>query len=65
MFGYEIGFNAPYYLVLLLLIPVVWIWSYKSLAGLGPLRRFLALAFRSVILLDRDGFGRSPVAIGQ
>lgn len=51
MFNHEIGFNAPYYLVLLLLIPVIWIWSFRSLAGLGPTRRFMALTFRTIILL--------------
>ena len=29
---------------LLLVIPVMWVFSFRSLAGLGPLRRIFALA---------------------
>ena len=47
---WEIGFDAPWYLLLLLVIPLIWIWSFRSLAGLGRFRRFLALCLRSAIV---------------
>lgn len=50
MLGYRIDFDAPAYLALLALIPVVWWLSYRSLSGLGRLRRFLALLLRTAVL---------------
>lgn len=47
----EIGFQYPWYLLLLLLIPAVWWLGMKSLAGLGPWRRFFALFFRTLVML--------------
>ncbi|HEX5471130.1 MAG TPA: VWA domain-containing protein [Lacipirellulaceae bacterium] len=44
-------FNNPWYLLLLALLPVMWWFSFGSLSGLGPWRRLLALAFRSIVLL--------------
>lgn len=49
MFGWEIGFDRPWWLLLLLVIPVLWVWSYKSLSGLGPYRRMFALGLRSFV----------------
>ncbi len=48
---YQLGFDSPRFLWLLpvLLIPL-WIFSFKSLAGLGPFRRIFALAFRTLVL---------------
>ncbi len=51
MFGWEIGFDRPWYLLLLLLLPVLWICSYHSLSGLGNLRRLLALGLRTMVLV--------------
>ena len=51
MFGLDIAFEQPWYLLLLLLIPVMWIWSYHSLSGLGRFRRLMALVLRTVVLL--------------
>ena len=51
MFDYRITFESPWYLLLLLVIPVLWWFSYQGLAPLGRLRRFLALTLRTVILL--------------
>jgi len=48
--GFIIGFDRPEFLWLLLLVPVVWYFSYDSLAGLGPWRRFFALALRTAVL---------------
>jgi hypothetical protein len=51
MFGLEVGFNRPWYLLLLLLLPVLWFFSYRSLAGLGQIRRIVALFLRTSVLL--------------
>ncbi|MFN7890648.1 MAG: VWA domain-containing protein, partial [Pirellula sp.] len=48
---FEIGFQYPWYLLLLVVIPITWWLGSKSLAGLGPWRRSLALIFRSLVLL--------------
>lgn len=50
MFSFRLGFEHPYYLVLLILLPLVWWVGYRSLAGLGPWRRWLALLFRSLVI---------------
>ena len=48
-FPYEIAFDRPGFLWLLLLIPLLWYFSYDSLAGLGSWRRWFALLFRTVV----------------
>lgn len=45
----EIGFERPLFLLLLLLVPVLWGLSFRSLAGLGRWRRIFALTFRTVV----------------
>ena len=40
----------PWWLLLLLLIPVVILLSYRSLAGLGPVRRWLAIGLRCTLI---------------
>ena len=44
-----IAFDQPWYLLLLLLVPVLWVWSFRSLAGLGPMRRVVALLLRTTV----------------
>src|SRR5438876_11389389 len=51
MFGLELGFNRPWYLLLLALLPVLWVFSYRSLAGLGRIRRLAAILLRTSVLL--------------
>jgi uncharacterized membrane protein/Mg-chelatase subunit ChlD len=51
MLGIEIGFVHPWYLTLLVLLPLLWGFSFHSLAGLGRYRRLFALAFRSAVFL--------------
>ena len=51
MFGLEIGFESPKFLWLLALVPFLWVFSFRSLAGLGPFRRLFAIAFRTVVLV--------------
>jgi uncharacterized membrane protein len=41
----------PWWLLLLLLIPALCVWSYPRLAGLGATRRVLALTARGLLLL--------------
>lgn len=51
MFGYRVAFDAPWFLLLLLAaLPLLWRFSARSLAGLGPVRRAFALAIRSCVL---------------
>jgi uncharacterized membrane protein len=45
------AFAQPWWLLLLALIPVVVWMSFGSLAGLGPVRRWLALGLRSSLIL--------------
>ncbi len=45
------SFESPWWLLLLVLIPLMWLVSYQPLASLGPGRRLAALLFRSVVLL--------------
>src|SRR6185369_1977761 len=49
MFGLKIAFDQPWWLLLLVLVPILWIFSFQSLSGLGPFRRLFALFFRTVV----------------
>src|SRR3954451_1060038 len=49
MAGLTIAFDQPWWLLLLLLVPLLWIFSFRSLSGLGPYRRLFALLFRTVV----------------
>ncbi|MEM6797949.1 MAG: vWA domain-containing protein, partial [Planctomycetota bacterium] len=49
MSNFSLAVDRPYWLVLLVLLPVLWSWSYKSLSGLGSWRRLLALALRTAV----------------
>ncbi len=49
--GFEIGFDRPWFLLLLLLVPVLWVLSFQSLAGLGRWRRLCALFLRTSVLV--------------
>ena len=44
-------FNSPWYLLLLLLLPAMWWFSFHSLSGLGRWRRLLALGLRTLVML--------------
>jgi uncharacterized membrane protein len=43
--------TQPWWLLLLGLIPVIILLSYRSLAGLGPVRRWVAIALRCSLIL--------------
>ncbi|MEM7477345.1 MAG: glutamine amidotransferase [Planctomycetota bacterium] len=45
------SFEYPWFLVLLVLIPILWIVSYSALSGLGKIRRISALLLRSTLFL--------------
>ena len=51
MFDYTFTFVRPNYLWLLLGLPLLWYFSYRSLASLGRMRAVSALALRTLVLL--------------
>ncbi len=51
MAGWEVIFGRPWFLCLLALIPVLWFVSFRSLAGLGKIRRNVALCLRSLVVV--------------
>jgi uncharacterized membrane protein len=50
MGNWDIIFGRPWSLLLLAIVPLLWLISYRSLAGLGPYRRLAALILRSLVL---------------
>jgi len=51
MFSYGIRFDTPGFLWLLLLVPALWWFGYRSLAALGRWRRIFVCTLRSLVLL--------------
>ncbi|HEV3415312.1 MAG TPA: glutamine amidotransferase [Pirellulales bacterium] len=51
MFNFRLSFDSPGWLALLGLLPVLWWLSFRSLAALGNVRRVMAIAVRSIVLL--------------
>lgn len=51
MFGLRLGFDYPAFLILLGVIPILWAISFRRLAALGPIRRWVALGFRTAVIL--------------
>lgn len=51
MFDYYVSFHSPWYLLLLLLLVPVWMWSRKGLCALGRVRRWVVLGLRTVVVL--------------
>ncbi|HEX5444096.1 MAG TPA: VWA domain-containing protein [Pirellulales bacterium] len=51
MFPYRLDFDSPGYLALLALVPLLWWFSYRSLAGLGRVRRWIAIGIRTLVLV--------------
>ena len=49
MFHYHLTFASPAYLLLLALVPVLLLASYRRLAALGPWRRWVALLLRGSV----------------
>ena len=50
MLPFRLSFDSPGYLALLAALPLLWWASYRSLAGLGRVRRWFAILLRSVVL---------------
>ncbi len=50
--NWQITFAHPNYLIVAaVVIPLLWLLSYRSLAGLGRIRRIMALVLRSLLVL--------------
>lgn len=47
----SVTFEYPWFLLLLVLIPILWVTSFRHMASLGRGRRSAALLFRSTVLL--------------
>ena len=51
MFTNSVAFTQPWYLLaFLLLAPLIWIWSWKSLSGFGRTRYIVANLLRTIVL---------------
>ena len=50
MFDHSVAFDSAGYLVLLVLLPLLWWLSFRSLSGLGRWRRLVVLSLRSLVL---------------
>lgn len=52
MFGWEVSFDNPWYLLLVpLIVPLLWWFSWGGLAGLGPVRWLLVNLFRTIVIV--------------
>jgi Mg-chelatase subunit ChlD/uncharacterized membrane protein len=51
MFNYQISFESPWYLTLLVLLPGLWWFSLRRLVLLGRARKLLAIGLRSIVLM--------------
>ncbi len=50
MFGLRVTFDSPGWLLLLLGLPLLWWFSFRSISGLGPIRRWFVLGLRTAVL---------------
>jgi len=48
-FPFRIGFESPGYLIWLALLPLIWYWGWRHLDVLGPVRRWVAMLFRTLV----------------
>jgi Mg-chelatase subunit ChlD len=51
MRGYSLSVEHPWFLLLLLLVPLLWWFGRRSLSGLGWARRWFALGMRSALVV--------------
>ena len=51
MFSYHASIAAPAYLAILLVLPVLWWYSFRRLVGLGRVRRWMALLLRTLVVV--------------
>ncbi|WP_145086073.1 vWA domain-containing protein [Anatilimnocola aggregata] len=47
----QLSFDRPWFLLLLMLLPAIWVMGWRSLSGLGRVRFYTALTFRSLLLI--------------
>jgi len=50
LFGFALDFQQPVYLLGLLLLPLMGWWGWRSLSGMGPGRRVVAILLRCAVL---------------
>ena len=50
MFDYTITLGSPWYLLILAVLPPMWWYGYRRLAVLGPIRRWIALGLRTLLV---------------
>ncbi|NUQ64244.1 MAG: VWA domain-containing protein [Pirellulales bacterium] len=51
MLPYSLSFDSPWYLLLLLLVPMLWALSFRRMGVLGPWRRWFALGLRTLVMV--------------
>jgi len=51
MFPYQLDFDSPWYLLLLVLLPFMWWSGRRSLSGLGRVRKWAVLLLRSAVFV--------------
>ena len=51
MFDYHVTFSSPGYFALLAILPVLWWFSVRRLALLGPVRRWIVIGLRTLVVL--------------
>ncbi|HEY2883334.1 MAG TPA: vWA domain-containing protein, partial [Pirellulales bacterium] len=51
LFALHAAFDSPQWLWLLVLVPLVWWFSFRRLLALGPVRRWFVLGFRTAVML--------------
>lgn len=51
MQSFDFAFDRPLFLLMLLAVPLLWWASFRTLSGLGPTRRILALALRTLVFI--------------
>ncbi len=51
MGNYRISFESPWYLLLLVLVPWIWWFSFRRLRSFGIIRRLTAIALRTLVAL--------------
>ena len=48
---FQLAFDSPWYLLLLTALPFLWWASYRTLSGMGRVRRVVAIGLRSLIFI--------------
>ena len=51
MLKYSLSFDSPWYLLLLVLVPMLWWFSFRRMGILGPWRRWFAIGMRTLVMV--------------